>query len=268
MLAYYTVVGNCGYDAPEIENTWSCHTIISGDGVGQYPSLVATTASWGWAWYISYYDGGSGDLSYARPVLDPPGNCGIYGDDMACYSVTVNNDVGRYSSLYVDSGGRFHIAYYDATEDSLMYAVEVASGGNCGILGSAQCDEIDAMPADYHPVGISIAEDGAGYPIIAYQGELGSLNVARPLNALGMPPGSGNCGPEADLFQTWYCEEIDPPGTQVHTRNGDFISIAVDSSGLATIAYYRIYVDHADGNLVIAMQSPLKVFLPLTLRGY
>jgi len=53
MLAYYVVTnGDCGYGP--IENTWRCHTIISGEGMGQYPSLVATTSPSGWDWYISF----------------------------------------------------------------------------------------------------------------------------------------------------------------------------------------------------------------------
>jgi hypothetical protein len=122
------------------------------------------------------------------------------------------------------------------------------------------------MQADYHPLGISIAEDANGYPIIAYQSDYGYLNVARPLAALGWPAGSGNCGPE-DLFLTWYCETIDSPGPWVDYRNGDFASITMDPSGLATIAYYRLYRKHADGNLVVSRQRPYQVFLPLVVKN-
>jgi hypothetical protein len=95
----------------------------------------------------------------------------------------------------MDNSNHFHIAYYDATADELKYAVDVGGGGNCGVLGSAQCDTIDSMPADSHPLGVSIAEDKSYYPFIAYQAKNGSLNVARPVSALGLPGGSGNCGP-------------------------------------------------------------------------
>jgi hypothetical protein len=147
-----------------------------------------------------------------------------------------------------------------------MYATDVGSGGNCGVLGSAQCDEIDTMPEDYHPVGISMAQDAAGYPVIAYQAVDTSLNLARPLDALGLPPGAGNCGPEVGLFRTWLCETIDRHGWWINYRNGDFASIAVSNSGLATVAYYRYYVDHANGNLVVAQQR-MQVFLPLVIRN-
>lgn len=243
--------------------------------MGQYSSLVVRNnpVTNDWDFYISFYNGGSGDLWYAKSV-EEPANCGLYGSDMACYPVDASaNDAGKYSSLYVDSAGDFHIAYYDydtdANEGKLMYAHELAGGGgNCGVGGSAQCDEIDAMQADYHPVGISIAEDPAGYPAIAYQSANGSLKLARPLAALGLPAGSGNCGPE-DLFLTWYCETIDPsvskPG--FNYRNGDYVSLAFSPSGLATIAYYRIYTNWNDGNLVVAYQQPFQIHLPSVLKG-
>jgi hypothetical protein len=124
------------------------------------------------------------------------------------------------------------------------------------------------MQADYHPVGISIAEDAAGYPMIAYQSADGDLNLARPLAALSMLPGEcGNvCGPETP-YATWCCERIDPSGRVVYHRNGDYVSLTVNSSGLPIIAYYRHYVVHADGNLVVARQQPLRVFLPLIMRN-
>jgi hypothetical protein len=164
----------------------------------------------------------------------------------------------------VDAGNRFHIAYYDDTADKLKYAVNIGGGGNCGVLGSAQCDEIDTMMQGYNRLGVSVAEDAAGYPIIAYQSQYGSLNVARPLAALGLPPGGGNCGPE-NLFYTWYCETIDRYGMWTPYRNGDYVSIAVGPSGLATIAYQR-FITSSDGNLMVSHQrSP--VFLPLVMKN-
>jgi hypothetical protein len=121
------------------------------------------------------------------------------------------------------------------------------------------------MMQGYSPVGISMAEDTAGHPIIAYHDQQGSLNVARPLAALGLPPGYGNCGPET-LFRTWSCETIDPhDGKWIPYRNGDYVSIAVSPSGLATIAYYRFHTTPSRGNLMVAYQR-LQVFLPMVLR--
>ncbi|MCJ7549982.1 MAG: hypothetical protein MUQ30_09910 [Anaerolineae bacterium] len=120
------------------------------------------------------------------------------------------------------------------------------------------------MPADYHPVGISIAEDANGYPVIAYQSEYGSLNVARPGAALGLALDQGNCGPFYFLYPSWSCETIDPHGSYINYRNGDFVSITTNSSGLATIAYYE-FILSSSGNLGVSYQR-IQIFLPLVLK--
>jgi hypothetical protein len=254
--------GDCGYG--EHAGKWRCETIETGEGVGEHTSLAIDDD---WYRHIAYYDSANGYLWYAT---DSSGtNCGPGLDTWTCYPISgLTTNVGRYASIYVDSADRFHIAYYDATNKKLYYAVNVGEDGNCGLLGSAQCDEIDAMPADYHPLGISIAEDAAGYPVIAYQGEYDSLKLARPVDALGLPPGEGNCGPEEGLFRTWFCEEIDPHGVWVHYHNGDYVAIDVNSGNLSTIAYERLWFTDAgsDANLMVAQQR-VQIFLPLAMKA-
>lgn len=80
MFAYCAVTnGTCDY-AP-IENTWRCHTFVSGEGLRQYPSLVVRN---NWDWYISYYNGGNGELWYARTIDESPGNYGLDLTGMTC----------------------------------------------------------------------------------------------------------------------------------------------------------------------------------------
>jgi hypothetical protein len=251
--------GNCGYGSAA--GKWQCDTIQTGEGVGQYASLALDGSG---NRYIAYYDGANGDLWHATSRSGT--NCGPGGNTWLCFPISSTNDVGKYASLYVDNSNDFHIAYYDATTDELKYAEDVGSGGNCGVLGSAQCVTIDSMPADSHPLGISIVEDSAYYPFIAYQSQFGALNVARPVPALGLPGGSGNCGPE-NPFSTWFCETIDPYNPWIPARNGDFVSIAVAPSGLATIAYYG-FITSADGNLNISYQRLPQTYLPLVMKDY
>jgi hypothetical protein len=248
--------GNCGYGSAA--GKWQCDTIQTGEGVGQYASLALDGSG---NRRIAYYDGVNGDLWYATSHSGT--NCGPGGNTWLCYPVDSANDVGKHASLYMDNGNDFHIAYYDATTDELKYAVDVGSGGNCGVFGSAQCEAIDSMRTGSHPMGISMAEDSAYYPIIAYQAVDGSLNVARPVAALGLSGGGGNCGPE-NPFSTWYCETIDPDNPWVPYRNGDYASIALHPSGLATIAYFG-FITATDGNLMVSNQW-FEIYLPLVLK--
>jgi hypothetical protein len=188
MLAYPSSLpdeGNCGYE--HWEDDWQCDTIHVGDGIGRYASLALDSQD---RPHIAYYHAVNGELWYATSVNGT--NCGP-GNTWSCYAVSgsgAGEDVGRYASMYIDASDRFHIAYYDAVSEKLMYATRVDSGGTCA-NGWARCDEIDDMLADYHPLGISIDEDPAGYPVIAYQGYSKALKLARPAAALGLSGGRG-----------------------------------------------------------------------------
>jgi hypothetical protein len=258
VAAYVGGGGNCGFG--DQLGKWECSTIISGEGVGQYASLGIDAVG---RRHIAYYDGASGDLWYA--VSGGSANCGP-SNTWLCIPVDSINDVGQYASMYLDENGYFHIAYYDATADKLKYAVNVGSGGNCGVLGSAQCETIAPMMSGYQPLGIAIAVDIGGYPVIAYQTDSGSLDLARPLSALGLVAGSGNCGPEI-LFSTWRCDTIRPYLSRVPARQADYVSIAMSESGLGTIAYYGFITSSAGGNLDIAYQL-FRVFEPLVLNHH
>jgi hypothetical protein len=250
--------GNCGYGSAAGE--WQCDTIKTGEGVGQYASLALDGAG---NMHIAFYDAANGDLWYASDRIGT--NCGPGGNKWICYPVDALGNVGQYASLYVDNGNHFHIAYYNATNDALKYAVDVGdSSGNCGVLGSVQCDTIDSMPTGYHPLGVSMAEFYAGYPIIAYQSKDGSLNVARP--AAVVPGKFLNCGLKNVIGYTWYCETIKPYYPLGPVRHGDFVSIALSSSGLATIAYYG-FIFSSEGNLMVAYQR-FTDFLPLVMNNH
>jgi hypothetical protein len=260
MLAYpQPDEGNCGYEY--WEDDWQCDTIDVGDGIGRYASLALDSQD---RPHIAYYHAVNGELWYATSVNGT--NCGPE-DTWSCYAVSgsgAGEDVGRYASMYIDASDRFHIAYYDAESEKLMYATRVDSGGTCA-NGWARCDEIDDMLADYHPVGISIDKDPAGYPVIAYQGYDKGLKLARPAAALGLSGGGGNCGPMTP-FSTWYCETIDPPPWWSTYRNGDSVSLDVSPSGLVSIAYNGFIMDDS-GNLRMAYQR-FQYYLPVVLRNH
>jgi len=246
-------MGNCGSGSAGM---WQCDTIHTGEGVGQYASLALDGSD---RPHIAYNDGGNNALMYAKQ----------YGGSWTIREILHANS-GQYASLYVDNGDIPHIAHYDSSNGKLGYAVWVGYGGdpNCGLNNVPKpewrCDDIDSVGTSGHPKGVSLAVDATGYPIIAYQ-KGGSLDVARPLDALGLPGGSGNCGPE-DPFSTWKCETIDPFGSLGPVSNGDFVSIDLNSSGLATIAYYRETSTKFYESLRVAYQQ-FQGFLPLVMKN-
>jgi hypothetical protein len=116
---------------------------------------------------------------------------------------------------------------------------------------------------------VSLALDKNDYPWIAYQDTSealapAALKIAFPGAALGLVPGETNCGPETP-FSTWYCGIVDGGGS--YTDEAGSVSIAFNSAGLATIAYYELddYAVPAEGNLKVAYQL-LREFLPIILR--
>ena len=241
--------GNCG------GNNYQCDTIDDASGAGRYASLALDLSGQP---RIAYFVGGNGGLWYAQPSTS--GNCGP-GNTWGCYAISPPGDAGQYASLDVDNGNFPQIAYYDATNGKLMYAVWVGIGGNCGLSDSWQCDEIASMGTLPRTRDVSLAVDKAGLPIIAYSWYHGTpysfrgFSRARPAAALGLQ--SGNCGPQ----ELWQCE-----GIQGGLNTGDYSAIAVRPSGLATIAYsYGNTV--FDGALRVAYQPFHQVFLPLVMKN-
>jgi hypothetical protein len=263
--------GNCGHGWAT--GDWQCSTVKGGEGYGMYGSLDLDADDQP---SIAWYDGGSGSPEFAGYV-GAGGNCGQY-NDWVCRSLDQTGlDTGQYISLYVEDDGAPHIAYHNATNGTLEYATYVATGGNCGYNGTTfqwewQCDEIEETGNSPSPMGVAIAKDGEGYPIIAYQDVSNpqAPAVLKTARAGAMDRGlEPNCGPkEPPLFEnhTWSCQIIDGGGSQLHQAGS--VSIAVNSAGIASVAYHELddFAYPAKGNLKVAFQR-LRIFLPLIVKG-
>jgi hypothetical protein len=261
---YYTTfvgggTGNCGPS-----NNWDCRMVDSGAGVGKYASL---SLSYDGMVYIAYYHEGLSELRYAYDAGF--GNCGD-GNTWSCQTIDAAGHVGQISIVAPGyAGDVFHVAYYDADYHQLKYAQSgMGNAGNCGPSNSWQCDKVDDMDPTL-PVGISMKLDPDGYPMIAYQYKSTSypqvvLRIARPYLAYG-DSSFGNCGdvPPGYLFQYWRCTTLDDNG-QYYTE-GDFVSLAINGSGLAVISYAEEDLYYSTTGLKVAYQRA-KVYLPVITR--
>ncbi len=260
---YYGINGNCGVG--DASGKWHCETVDSGDRVGKYPSLdIGGYDDWV---RIAYYDEGLGNLNYA--------SYGIFGtcdNGWNCEIANSGGDVGLFPSLAAPqaAGEPVRIAYYDKTNGALKYATSVSSDGNCG-SGDWVCYKVDDMGAGagMAQTGIALALDEQGEAVIVYQDASedlapASLNIARPASAYDLM--IGNCGdvPPGYLFMAWQCGSIDNGYSDI-LNEADYVSAAVNSSGLATIAYYETDDYYLNASLKVAYQHVF-IYLPIVRK--
>jgi hypothetical protein len=251
--------GNCG--SGNAFKLWGCQIVDSGDRVGMYSSL---DIGWDGTIYIAYYDGAAGNLKFRMSHQYAP-------DTVAGASA----DVGMFAAMLAPhkSGESFRIAFYDKTHGRLMLASWGGPGNPCDIDAIWDCVTIDNIGANLPQVGISATYDRAGYPLIAYMNAFyedgpSRLYIARPAPAIGEE--TGNCGdvPPGDLFQVWLCQSLDSAGYGYGDVSvADYTSVAVNSYGLAAIAYREVNYMEQTTALKIAYQQP-PIFLPVVNRGH
>ncbi|MDO8281256.1 MAG: LamG-like jellyroll fold domain-containing protein [Thermodesulfovibrionia bacterium] len=82
--------------------------------VGNYPSLVFKSGKL----HVSYYDATLSDLKYSSCSA----SCTSGPSWTATTPVDAANDVGKFNDIAIDSSGKAHISYFDATTYALKYA--------------------------------------------------------------------------------------------------------------------------------------------------
>jgi hypothetical protein len=155
--------------------------------------------------HISYYFLGSGyepgfDLRYAH----------YDGTAWITETVDAGGDVGSYTSLALDSSGRPHISYYDATHGDLRYAYRCAPVGEVVVSGSALFPlRITGLySATYQPPTASLPitfawSNGAVGPTAAYSWTVTGTHAVEVTATNG-------CGQVGDTFTvTVFCQEVE-----------------------------------------------------------
>ena len=244
--------GNCGLG--DDIHLWQCDGIDYGELVGQYTSL---DISWDDQPYIAYYDGTGGNLKLAR--FTGNGNCGPV-DTWQCDLIdgVDGNDVGKFASLIApqSDGAAIRIAYYDQTNEHLMYF----SDSGLKMI-------VDEMGSSLQPMGVSMTLDKDDLPVIAYQ-QIASeyshpvLRLARLYYTYHDLP-SGNCGEEPPGYsiQIWHCDTLDNAGQ--YTSEANFVSADVDSHGRVRVSYTEDVPESYATSLKFIYQTFFHTFLPV-----
>ncbi|MCD4666332.1 hypothetical protein K8R47_00815 [archaeon] len=201
---------------------WSNEIIDFGGDVGKFTSLAFDSND---IPHISYNDNTNDDLKYAKYV-STNGNCGP-SNSWQCTTIDSGGDVGKWTSIAVDSNDNIHISYYDLTNKDLKYAYY---DGSWDIL------TID----DIGDKGMysSIAVDSNDNPHISYMKENNPYPGFTTLKY-------------AYYDGLWYSDISTgaPP-----FNSGGYTSIEIDSNDNIYIAYLMnalggmVYVDYYDAD--------------------
>ncbi len=187
---------------------WITYTVDGSVGsVGKYTSIDMDSAGHIYISYFDekYYDGDTMRLKFAYWT----------GSSWMIRVVDNSDNVGYYTSIDVDNSGKVHIAYYDATNRSLKYAL----GENSGVDWVWTIEMVDDNSASEYDVGkyASIGVNNNSVPFISYYDVIsGDLKLAnKPING------------------TWITQVIDKEGDV-----GKYTSLDIDSLGFPHISYY------------------------------
>lgn len=203
-------------------------------GVGGYTSIAVDSQN---KVHISYYDWNKHWLKYA--VWDGV-NWTVETADPANENPPVSGyDVGKYSSIAIDSSGQARISYMDEKYDILKYAIHTNAGW--------ENIEVETRQAPNVRTGgfTSLVLDSNGNPYISHM-DWQNNNLKFASTSTGSCSGDScyTCGPG----NAWQCRMIDTTGD-----TGFYTSLGRNSDGVLMLAYrnatygYLEYAESANG---------------------
>jgi hypothetical protein len=224
-LLFASYLGSSG-DCDTLESGsdgWDCDTIDSSAAVGDNPKIVFDDAR-GTAW-VAYYDTTNTGLKVANYV-GSGGNC--TSTAWSCELIHSTSSPGADDiDITIDNNGNPRIAA--SLSGSLLDAVYVGSGGNCGNSAAWECTTVDGNVSATVGVDVSIAISPDNTPYIShYDSTNDNLLVSYYVGA------GGNCDDTAGS-DGWQCDTVD---SSASTLRG-ITSISFNSSGNPSISYYN-----------------------------
>jgi hypothetical protein len=207
-----------------MSGTWVITTVDSYGSVGRYSSL-ALEPTYPYTPHISYFDWDNRDLKHAR----------LSGTTWLSETVdSAAGDVGRHTSLALDSNGNPHISYADSTNLDLKYA---------WLSGTTWLSETVDSEGDLGRFGTSLALDNRDNLYISYfrDDTHGDLKLARFDGTF------------------WIIQTVDSEGDV-----GQYSSLALDQDGCPHISYY----DATNGDLKYAYLPVFKIYLPIITKNH
>jgi hypothetical protein len=250
-----TFSGHCG-------TGWTCEVVARSTSSSAYGTHISADGG-----RVVFYDPTNKELVWAYSTGSIMStSCGLV-NYWGCDVIDSNGDVGKFASLHYDAAHPMQVAYYDATNGKVKYAIVTSGTGNCTNtkFNCFAVDTIGTTTLDKN-IGISLTLDAQGQPVIAYQDFLedlapAKLKLARPSTAYGELV--GNCGavPPGYLFLYWQCRQLDS-GINNFVNVADYAAVSVSPAGLATVAYYETDDYTYEGRLKVAQQH-FGIYLPL-----
>jgi hypothetical protein len=208
-----------------VSGTWKYDPVEPAHSEAGWQSSLALESTYPYTPHISYcYRIGDSDLRYAW----------LNGTTWLTDTVDSAGDVGKHTSLALDSSGNPHISYFDDTNNALKYAW--LSGTT---WFSKTVDNIGEPP--YNRGRSSLELDQADVPFISYYDATnGDLNFAYLSGTV------------------WLTQTVDSEG-----HVGQFSSLALDPGGCPHISYY----DVTNGDLKYASLRWVR-YLPVIFKNY
>jgi hypothetical protein len=187
-------------------------------------------------------------------------------------AIDTNSRPGSTTDLALDSAGRPHIAYSDATNDDLKYArfdgtqwlFETVDTGGVGWHSSLALDATDTPHISHYAFGAGDLKYAARSNGIWSNETVDSVGITGRKTSLAID-GSGN--PHLSYHDTgldnlryahkdggvWVLETVDEQGDV-----GDFTALAIDAMGRVHITYYLTNdpVGGKSGDLLYALRDP------------